>query len=77
MNRIKTFFGKAVLLAPFFLLFLWFGSLVITRKNVTSGVELSPGRLNTLVTFLFIFIIIYGAFLFFELRKIRKSKKKK
>ena len=72
----KRMLAKIILVAPFFMVFVWFTSLVMT-KGTTSAAQLSPNKVDVLVTVLFAFILCYGAFLFYELRKMRKEHRKR
>ena len=72
----KRMLAKMILVAPFFMVFIWFTSLVMT-KGTTSAAQLSPSKMDILVTVLFAFILCYGAFLFYELRKMRKEHRKR
>ena len=80
----QTKITKSVLLSiPLVGAFVWFTSLVINVTNTRSGIALSPTRVNSLVNLLFLFIIIYGAFLFimfykmYRVEQILPAKKKK
>lgn len=72
----KMALAKTILVAPFFMVFIWFASLIMS-KGTTSAAQLSPYKADTLVTVLFAFILCYGAFLFYELRKMRKEHRKR
>ncbi|MFC1768238.1 hypothetical protein ACFLZX_00610 [Nanoarchaeota archaeon] len=64
---------EIVLSLPFAAAFIWFVGLVIDTNSAQQNLQLSPGRFNALVTVLFIFILIYGALLFYIFWSLRKE----
>ncbi|HLC65833.1 MAG TPA: hypothetical protein VJI46_06960 [Candidatus Nanoarchaeia archaeon] len=64
---------EIVLSLPFFAAFIWFVSLIANTNTAQQNLALSPGRFNALVTVLFLFILIYGALLFYIFRALRKE----
>ncbi|MBI4440501.1 hypothetical protein HY638_06005 [Candidatus Woesearchaeota archaeon] len=64
---------EVVLSLPFFAAFIWFVSLIASTNTAQQNLQLSPGRFNALVTVLFLFILIYGALLFYIFRALRKE----
>src|SRR3989338_4150062 len=64
---------EIVLSLPFFAAFIWFVSLIASTNTAQQNLQLSPGRFNALVTVLFLFILIYGALLFYIFRALRKE----
>jgi len=60
---------KVALFTPLLVGFVWFTSLVVSGKEQVTEAQLAPDRLNVLVTGLFIFIIVYGGFLFLLYKK--------
>ena len=73
----KSSVEKVALFTPLLIGFVWFSSLVISGKQQVTSAQLAPGRLNILVTSLFVFIIVYSLFLFFLYRKKPAKKIKK
>ena len=72
----QTKLTKSVLLSiPLVGAFVWFTSLVVNVTNTSSGIALSPTKVNSLVNMLFLFIIVYGAFLFIMFYKMYKVEK--
>ena len=65
-----------VLAIPFVGIFSWFAYLVISAKPEGYTGALSPGKLDSLVTFLFAFIMLYGIFLVYKFRQLKKEAKK-
>ena len=65
---------KGVLMVPLFAAFLWMGFLVLNVDNSTSGAQLSPTRLDTLINAIFVFIIIYAVLLVYMFFKMKHPK---
>ena len=69
----QTKITKSVLLSiPLLGAFVWFSSLVVNVTNTGAGVALAPTKVNALVNLLFLFIIVYGIFLFIMFYKMYK-----
>ena len=75
MDKTRHIFGRIILLLPLILSFAWFFGLVANVANISANSPLSPSKLNLLITVLFAFILCYGAFLFFEIYRQKKSLK--
>lgn len=72
-SRHKITTKEMVLSVPFFAAFLWFVVLIMDTGSAQQNLQLSPGRFDALVTVLFVFIILYGALLFYIFRALRKE----
>jgi len=74
-KRRRIIIDGTILAVPFLAVFGWFTYLVLSSKPAEYSGQLSPSSLNSLVTFLFVFIIIYGVFLIYKFRQLKKEAK--
>jgi hypothetical protein len=72
-HRKKLVVEGLVMALPLAATFAWYSFLIFSSTSISgAGARFAPGKIETLVLFILLFIIVYSVFLIFEFKHMKK-----